>query len=227
MDRRLLLSRAMAPRVPAPGRWLSIASIAVGALLGISTAGCGSSSSAAAPAEGPRVFVGQVTGTDARVGIIATAHHARVYFCGGDGSYGTLTHWIPSATLDPAGGGLSQAADAAGWAIDGHLDASGASGTLMAAGGAPLAFSALPVAPGTIAGLYETLLPCGKVGVIVAQASASEDAVGQGACIASDGSSKIEQVNPIRPIVRGTDGAIPVAVDGAMTTVRPAAAPAE
>src|SRR6266571_2264201 len=39
----------------------------------------------------PRLYVGTVDGSDARVALVATAHHARIYFCGGPSSYMDLT----------------------------------------------------------------------------------------------------------------------------------------
>jgi hypothetical protein len=171
--------------------------------------------------------VGEVDGTDVRVAIVATAHNARVYFCGGDASYMTLTRWFPLVPIDPAAGAVSQNT-ADGWSLQGHLDDAGVTGTIAVNGQGPWPFRMTPVAQGTIAGLYEKALPCGKAGVIVAQASSGEDPVGQGACIGTSGAKpSVEQVNPIRPITRASDGTIAVAVAGMMTTVQPAAAPAQ
>ncbi|HEX4447531.1 MAG TPA: hypothetical protein VH044_12370 [Polyangiaceae bacterium] len=202
-----------------------------GMALAVSLAGCGSSSEGGPPstAAPSRVFVGVVEGTDVRVGIVATTHHARVFFCGGDVSYATLTHWIPSASLDPAGGALSQGHDAAGWSVDGKLDDGGATGTVVAGAAGTFSFHAAPVSAGTIAGLYEGAEPCGKVGLIVTQNGAVDEPAGQGACVPTVVGSMAsnEQVNPIRPLARAADGTIPVTVAGAMALVRVAAAPAE
>jgi hypothetical protein len=210
------------------GSW---AGMALAAALAVSFAGCGSSSGGAPPssAAAPRVFVGVVEGTDVQVGIVATTHHARVFFCGGDASYATLTHWIPSATLDPAGGALSQGDDAAGWSVDGKLDDGGATGTVVAGPAGTFSFHAAPVSAGTIAGLYEGADPCGKVGLIVTQNTAGDDPAGQGACVPSvtGGMASNQQVNPIRPLARAADGTIPVMVSGSMALVRAAAAPVE
>jgi hypothetical protein len=197
--------------------------------------GCGSSSPGSAPnttpatTAAPLVFVGEVQGTDVLVGIVATTHHARVFFCGGDTSYATLTHWIPSASLDPAGGALTQASDTAGWSVSGTLDEGGATGTVVAGATGSFTFHAAPVAAGTIAGLYESTLPCGKVGLIVAQDSGADAPTGQGACVPSvpGGTASTEQVNPIRPIARAADGTIPVSVGTTTTAVHAAAPPAE
>jgi hypothetical protein len=186
-------------------------------------AGCGSSSSPA-PAP-PRIFVGQVEGSDARVALIATDHNARIFFCGGDTTYKSMTHWIPSAPIDAKGNVMLS--DTAGWAIHGEVESSGVSGVVTAHGGTTFNFHAAPVATGTIAGVYEVNAPCGKVGLIVAQGSAGEGPAGQGACVPANGNADPEQVNPILPIARGVDGTIPVAIGAAKFLVYPAAAPAE
>jgi hypothetical protein len=192
------------------------------AALVVVAAACGSSSSPAPAA--PRVYVGEVQGSDARVGVVATDRDARIFFCGGASSYRSMTHWIPSAPID-ADGGVSQPADAAGWIVEGQVAASGASGTVMVPDGSKFSFHADPVARGTISGLYEGAGPCGKLGLIVAQGAAGQAADGQGACVPASGEADPEQVNPIRPIERATDGTIPVVVDGAGLLVHPAAAP--
>ena len=191
-------------------------------------ASCGSTSSSPAPAAAPRVFVGEVTGSDARVAVVATAHHARVYFCGGDATFATMTHWMPSVAIDASSGELLQdGATVGGWNVVGQVTAAEASGTVVVASGSTFSFHAAPVVAGTIAGLYEAVGPCGKVGLIVAQGSSAESALGQGACLPAGGLPSAEQVNPIRPIDRGADGTIPVVVDGAQILVRAAAAPAD
>jgi hypothetical protein len=93
-------------------------------------------------------------------------------------------------------------------------------------GGATYSFHADPVVKDTIAGLYEAVGPCGKVGLIVSQASAGDAPAGQGACVPASGKADPEQVNPIRPLERGADGSIAVTVDGAQVLVHAAAPPA-
>jgi hypothetical protein len=187
-------------------------------------AACGSSSSPTPGAS--RVFVGQVEGSDARIGVVATDHHARIFFCGGNATYSAMTHWLASVPID-AHGGVSPPADAAGWRVEGQVVQAGVSGTVTVAGGSTFTFHADPVAKGTIAGLYEGSGPCGKVGLIVAQGSTAETPVGQGACVPASGHADPEQVTPILPIARAADGTIPVVVAGAQLPVYPAAAPAD
>src|SRR5687767_1563476 len=43
-----------------------------------------------APEPFARVYTGELTGTDVRVGIIATEQRARVFFCGGASTYETM-----------------------------------------------------------------------------------------------------------------------------------------
>ncbi len=186
-------------------------------------AACGSSSSPSPAA--PRVFIGEVAGSDARVGVVATDHSARIFFCGGAATYKGMTHWIPAAAID-AHGAVSQPADAAGWAVEGQVAEAGASGTVTPPGGSAFAFHADPVAKDTIAGLYEAGGPCGKVGLIVVQGSTGATPDGQGACVPASGKADPEQVTPIRPIERAGDGTIAVTVDGAQVLVHAAAPPA-
>ena len=91
---------------------------------------------------------------------------------------------------------------------------------------------ASPISPGTIAGLYEATQPCGKVGLIVSQASPADAPTGQGACIGNPGASgatPVEQVTPLRPLTRAADGTIRVTIAGSAGEIAagPAAAPAE
>ncbi len=195
------------------------------AVIAACVAACGSASSGSAPAA-TRVFVGTVSGSDARVGVVATDRSARIFFCGGASSVAAMTHWLSSVPIDSQGK-ATQPKDAAGWSMGGEVAATGVSGRVTPAGGVALAFHADPVIPGTIAGLYEGGGPCGKVGLIVTQSSAGDEATGQGACVPATGGASPEQVNPIRPIERAADGTIPVLVDGMQSPVHAAAPPAE
>jgi hypothetical protein len=190
--------------------------------------GCGSSS---APSPPVRVFTGQVDGTDVRVAVIATVHHARVYFCGGDSSYATATQWFP-VNLPPSGQVASPQPVDGGPSFDGQIGDDIVRGSLVFGDGGAHAFAATPVASGTIGGLYETTSPCGHVGLIVAQSSAASAPVGQGACIgspAANGASPVEQVTPLRPLARAANGTIRVTIAGSAeeVSVGAAAAPAE
>ena len=195
-------------------------------LWGFASATLACSSSPSAPA--PRIFTGTVDGSDAQVAMVASSHHVRIYFCGGPSSYPALTHWF-TLDLDSAGGTHATASTTGDWSLDGQIGVAGASGTVTVTDGTMYAFHATTVAAATIAGLYETTAPCGKVGLIVTQASNQSTAAGQGACIGGGGAPSVEQVNPIAPLTRASDGSIQVVVSGTVDAVlvRPAAAPAD
>lgn len=195
------------------------------------TLGCSASSSSPTPPSPPRVFTGEVDGTDARVAVIATAHHARVYFCGGDASFANSTRWFP-VDIGAAGHVSSSAAGAGGLSFDGQIGSGDVRGSFVAGDGKAHTFVANPVPAGTIAGLYEAAEPCGKVGLIVAQSSPAASPTGQGACIGApgaNGATPIEQVTPLRQLTRAADGTIRVTIAGSTAPIvtGPAAAPAE
>ncbi|HEX3771237.1 MAG TPA: hypothetical protein VHV30_10250 [Polyangiaceae bacterium] len=210
----------------------TLAGLGALACLSLGAAGCSSSSSPAPAGAGggagaANVFVGNVAGTDAQVGIVAGASQAVLYFCGGDGSYETKTHWIPSAAV--SGAAFSAASDPGGWSISGTLGDAGASGSVVMGDGGTFAFSATPVAAQTIAGLYKAIGPCGTIGVIATQASPGDTPAIQGACLPASGSSmgSVEQVNPVMPIQRATDGTIAVSVGGSTVAVKAVTSAAE
>ena len=187
---------------------------------------CGST--AAPTPTGARVFTGTVEGTDAEVAIVASARHVRIYFCGGPSSYMTMTHWF-TLDLDPSGATQAQADAATDWTLDGKLTDPTASGSITIADGTSLTFRAARVADTTIAGLYEAETGCGKIGLIVMQASAQLPSSGQGACVNAAARPSVEQVNPIKPLTRAADGSIQVQVVGSTETVlvRAATPPAD
>lgn len=171
------------------------------------------------------VFTGTLTGTDARVAIIATKHRARLYFCGGDSTYTMLSRWVTADLA--ANGDVTPDASAKGWSIDANVGQTMANGTLTTGDAASHAFLATAVDKKTIAGLYEAVSPCGKVGVIISQETETDTPVAQGACI-GNADIDIHQVNPVLPLQRGADGAISVVVAGETEkiSVVPASAPA-
>lgn len=215
---RRLLTRAAA----------AVASTAIAASLAL---GCERGHTASPEAgTSPRVYVGDVSGTDVRVAVVATPNRARIYFCGGASSYATATQWLV-ADIDAAQHLTANAPDGETWRLDAHIDRGIVGGTVQLGGAAPRAFQASAVARGTIAGLYETTASCGgdsvgKVGLIVAQSSFLSEPIGQGACIDQQ-SATVLQVNPIMPIAADTEGAIAVTTAGsAPALARPATPPA-
>jgi hypothetical protein len=172
----------------------------------------------------PHVFVGQVAGTDAQVGIVASSVRARFYFCGGPSSYLTLTRWMPVDFTDAS----DVTTEVGDLTLEASFHGADAKGTIRDATGTSHLFGATEVAPGTVAGLYDAASPCGKVGLIVSQDSPSAPAAGQGACISADSQTpSVQQVNPILPLARDASGAIEVVVDGSdeKAVVRAAAVP--
>jgi hypothetical protein len=207
-------------------KFLFLAAVALGFAGGCSSSSPARTSGAADSGESPYVYTGQVPGTDVLVAIVATPGHARVYFCGGPSSYATLTHWF-AVDLDASGKAVSQF-DGGGWSLQMQVEGTGVVGSMTSSDGATRAFATRAVASGAIAGLYETVAaPCGRIGLIVIQSGAAAMPTGQGACIglgAPSGSSRVLQVNPLRPIVRTPEGAIAVVVAG--TTAEVLALPA-
>jgi hypothetical protein len=163
-------------------------------------------------------LVGTVDDSDIRLGaVIENGDRVRLFFCGGSSSYATATRWllVPIA----AHGGFEF--DDGGWTIHGMLSHAALSGTVQQ-NGESRRFSALEVATGTIAGLYEGAADCGRIGLIVSQPDSNSDPTGQGACV-GDGHPP-EQVNPILPVSL-ENGAIHVKIGEIESEVR-AAAPA-
>jgi hypothetical protein len=171
-----------------------------------------------------RVYTGEVADTDVRVGIIATEHRARLFFCGGASSYETMTRWV-TADVDTLHQ-LKIPSDAAPtWGIQGTVADAEITGSVDMGNGAPRVFRATVVSERTISGLYEGNAGCGRLGLILIQPTPDMPAVGQGACVGP----VLEQVNPLEPIVRTPDGAIRVTVgtSTAEREVRAAAPPPE
>lgn len=172
-------------------------------------------------------FVGEVAGTDARLAVVTSQHHARLYFCGGDASYATSTRWLV-APFD-ASGAIALGPPDAPWRIAASLFDGTIQGWIDRGDGEPVAFRGAAIAGDTLAGLYEAMAPCGKVGVIVAQPASGIDPIAQGACIPADPAGRIVQVNPLMPLAARADGSIAVMPAGAADSafVRAASPPAD
>jgi hypothetical protein len=161
-------------------------------------------------------FVGTVSGSDIRVAAVVESDRARLFFCGGPSSYDTATRWIIAEIEDD-----KVEVDDSGWVVHGTLNRGGLSGSVEV-NAEKRSFSAVHVAAGTLAGLYEGASDCGRVGLIVSQPDSSSDPQAQGACV-GEGHAP-EQVNPILPIAL-EDGAIQVKVGDTEVSVREAAPP--
>jgi hypothetical protein len=165
-----------------------------------------------------RYWVGAVDDSDIRLGVAQESDQARVFFCGGPSSYASATRWVVTALA--ADGGFEF--DEGGWHVSGELSDDAIAGQLRLGSDDSREFSASPVSKGTIAGLYEGLADCGRIGLIVTQASKGNEPSGQGACVGTG--HPPEQVNPILPIALKA-GEIRVEVGGQVSALR-AAGPA-
>jgi hypothetical protein len=116
-----------------------------------------------------------------------------LFFCGGPSSYATSTRWIVADLSDDDTFDF----DDGGWIVHGTLTRGGLSGSVEQ-NDENRTFSAVRVASGTIAGLYEGTADCGRVGLIVSQPDRDSDPHGQGACVGEG--HPPEQVNPILPV---------------------------
>ncbi len=217
----------MAPVLDRPRNLLR--SLGAGACLLL--AGCGDDAhqdETAAPEDASaasevRVFVGDVAGSDVKLGAVVAGGGARLFFCGGPTSYAERTRWLQVEIDDRSRFEL----DADDWHVRGRLAGTSLSGEVEHGAAAPADFVAELARASTLAGLYEGTADCGRVGLIVTQRDEDAPATGQGACVGPGHAP--EQVNPILPISLEDDGSIRVEVeadDGAQEArVTPAAAP--
>jgi hypothetical protein len=166
-----------------------------------------------------RVFSGDLPGTDARVGIVVSERHARIFFCGGPSSYQTKTRWL-TAGIDTVHRLALPASATESWKLEGDVSGVEVNGSVEMGDAVPHSFRATLVTEGTLGGLYEGTADCGKLSLIVSQPTAAAAPVGIGACI---GASSIEQVDPLMPIERGADGSIRVTVSSAGSVANPLA----
>jgi hypothetical protein len=221
-----LLGR-IAPAFRGRATWL-LGCIAAGAWLVL--AGCGDDAGEQ-PSPSPddagtgsevRVFVGELEGSDVKLGAVVASGRARLFFCGGPTSYAERTRWLEVELDERARFEIDQD----DWHVRGQLVGTSLSGELEHAAAAPADFAAELARKSTLAGLYEGTADCGRVGLIVSQRDEDALASGQGACVGPGHAP--EQVNPILPISLEDDGSIRVEVeadDGSRVTRVTAAAP--
>jgi hypothetical protein len=172
----------------------------------MSSSGDGGGADAAA-SDRVRVLVGALSDSDVKLGVIATALRARLFFCGGPDSVETMTRWV---VADLQGSTVELVAD--DWEITGELAGEELIGELKREGEETATFSASLVDPETLAGVYEGMDQCGRVGLIVTQPSQNDVATAQGACV---GMGHLpEEVTALLPIMRENDGSITVQLEG-------------
>jgi hypothetical protein len=166
------------------------------------------------------VLVGVVEDSDVRVGVLADDARLRVFLCGGPSSYAAATHWV-RADLESNGDFhfSSDELELTGTLVDGVLEAE------LVADDERAVVRAERVRDDTLAGLYEARADCGTIGLIVTQDDPDSKPTAQGACV-GDGHLP-DQVNPIKPISRDSDGAISVEVVRGDEATRAELRPAE
>jgi|GEM_PF-6456152 len=152
-------------------------------------------------------WVGVIEDTDVKVAAVLGKGQARLYFCGGAATYLTTTHWFDLAFTDEH---LEYSDDT--WRIHAHLTAGGVLGEVERTGDSLRMFNAQPFERATIAGLYEGKAACGRLGLIVTQATARDEPTAQGACVGSAGEPTIQAI-PITPIAL-EDGKVAVRTPG-------------
>lgn len=135
----------------------------------------------------PRVYVGALSGSDVRVGLVVEGGRAALFFCGGPSTL-SETRWFRGAFEGERIDLTKNGAHAIG-----EVGAEEASGTLRTEAG-DVGWNVTRVHDGSVAGLYEANDE-GVAGVVVS----SED-VAQGAFIAPGPSFEVFQIIVIRPI---------------------------
>ena len=163
-------------------------------LLAQASAGCSDEETATTSAPiATGSYIGQVDGSDAKLGVVVGPSQVVAFVCGGDATYGTSTVWFRTARSAPS------AVDVTSKAHELHLekvDGSTLSGQFVLGDGSPahtVRVTRLNDENG-IAGVYEATDADGHSGVIVSSADEA-----QGAFIPSI-AAKFLQIVPIRPL---------------------------
>ena len=97
-----------------------------------------------------RMAAGVVEGTDIFVATVYDEDRVIAYFCGGDQTYETHTHWFVG---EPGDDGAFEHT-LGDWRVTGQVDADGASGTLVDPDGTEQAFAIDAAGDSSTAGLY-------------------------------------------------------------------------
>jgi hypothetical protein len=216
---RMTSSKPRALRSP-PARFRLLGPSAVACL----ALGCSGDPEPSPAGQSPNAWVGAVEGSDVKVGLANQDGMVLLFFCGGSDSYASHTRWFTGDGVRPDPFSFAEA----GWSIEGAIGSDGSiTGTLRTESDDAGSWSAEPVAPRTLAGLYEGAAPCGRLGLIVTQATTRDEPSGQGACLRVEGELAIvEQVNPVRLEWAGSERELLVTVSSAPNeefTVRPVA----
>jgi len=169
--------------------------LAFATCLAATTFGCGADPNA------PATFVGDVEGTDVRVGVVTENGKVAMFFCGGPTSLDASTRWLRGASPPSA---LDLTAQS--WTAKGTASGASASGTVDRGDGKALRWTARRVGEDGLPGLYELVDAEGTAGVVVLDADHA-----QGAFIPKTGA--VQQIEAIRPV--RTNDTVEVRVVGA------------
>ena len=159
------------------------------------------------PAQG--IYVGEVEGTTAMVGLVRDGAVLSAYVCGREDTLATHTRWFHGA-LNEDGGTFALQADS--WTLSGTFEGDALSGTLDAPDDSSSTVLLEMAAADTLGGLYSVVDSECRAGLIVIDAETAGTLVTQGAWC--DGSGLVMQVTPMMPVVLTGEG-IQVSVDGA------------
>jgi hypothetical protein len=197
-------------------RWLGAAALACVPL------GCGGEPESERAEPSASMWVGEVSGTDVKVALAQRGGASELFFCGGDDSYTSSTKWFQNGALHTAPFSFTEG----GWSVAGVIEEGTVSGSVQIEADISRGWTAEPTDPRTLAGLYDGVAPCGRLGLIVTQPTVDDEPTGQGACLRFvNGGSFVEQVNPVRLALTSTREllvTVPSAPDEPFT-VRPVA----
>lgn len=188
-------------------RWVFAFSLLGSALL----LGCGAHDETAEPSQDSAAleeagYVGDVAGTDIRVGIATRNGKADVFFCGGANSL-AKTKWFRGLTFP-----LEQPFEKDGFSTTVMHEQNRARGTLVFPDGSSHEWTASKVESSGLAGLYDVKDDEGVGGVVV---MSQNDA--QGAFLFKNAGVEVRQIIVVRPISKIGAG-IPITVDARSLT---------
>jgi hypothetical protein len=113
---------------------------------------------------GPRVYVGEIAGSDALIALVVQDGQLAAYACGGPNTWGSHTGWF-FGTL--SGSEINPTTAPNGHRLEGRLSGSSASGSFTLPDGTSLSWTAQEARPGTGAGLYAHEEDGQRTGLIV------------------------------------------------------------
>lgn len=113
---------------------------------------------------GPRVYVGEIAGSDALIALVVQDGQLAGYACGGPNTWGSHTGWF-FGTL--SGSEINPTTAPNGHRLEGRLSGSSASGSFTLPDGTSLSWTAQEARPGTGAGLYTHEEDGQRTGLIV------------------------------------------------------------